>query len=394
VYVFFILFGIAQERINTREYGATRERMTHTLALIAAQCSTNALFALGALWLAPAVAGKRAYMAPLAIGKMSASYIGAMFASNLALQFINYPTQVLVKSCKMVPVMAANVLMGTHVYSRAARARVLLLTAGIASFLLLRPAAHARAHGGGGGGGGGGAASDDGAPDAAEARRHAIGLGLAAASLACDGYTGGAQDRIVRAARPSAHQLMLWTNVWACALLGGPLALGGEGAAAVRFCARHPEVLRDLALFVGASALGQNFIYYSIARFGALPTTVITTTRKFFTILASVAWFGHPLGGGQWAAIACVFGALASELASKAGRVDAGAGARRGASDGSGSDDGEDEERAAARGGAAGAEPVAARERSVSGRGGGGGGGGGGEGLADEQALLLRRAVV
>ena len=33
------------------------------------------------------------------------SYLGAMVASNAALQYVNYPTQVLGKSCKPIPVM-------------------------------------------------------------------------------------------------------------------------------------------------------------------------------------------------------------------------------------------------------------------------------------------------
>ena len=44
--------------------------------------------------------------------KMALSYIGAMFCSNFAIQFTSYPTQVLVKSCKMVPVMLVNMIRG------------------------------------------------------------------------------------------------------------------------------------------------------------------------------------------------------------------------------------------------------------------------------------------
>ena len=61
--------------------------------------------------------------------KMALSYIGAMFCSvtnmllirwkvihmivqNFAIQFTSYPTQVLVKSCKMVPVMLVNMVRG------------------------------------------------------------------------------------------------------------------------------------------------------------------------------------------------------------------------------------------------------------------------------------------
>ena len=53
-------------------------------------------------------------------------------------------------------------------------------------------------------------------------------------------------------------------------------------------------------LFSVLSALGQNFILMTLYRFDSLVLTTITTTRKFFTILASVVWFGHSLGFWQW----------------------------------------------------------------------------------------------
>lgn len=321
VYTFFILFGIAQERVNTREYGgdgerASGERMTHTLVLIFLQCLTNVCFAAGALRVAGGAA-LRPHVEPLSLAKMAGTYIGAMFCSNAALRFISYPTQVLVKSCKMVPVMIANLLMGTRTYSLATKLRVALLTVGICAFLVGRSREHAPEPGdvpepaGHAAHANGGAGSDEG-------HMQATGLALALASLVCDGYTGGAQDRLVRAVRPTAHQLMMWMNVWASGLLAVLLLLSGQGVAGARFVARHPEVLQDLGLFCLSSALGQNFIFFSIARFGALPTTVITTTRKFFTILASVLWFGHPLSGVQWCAIAIVFAALGGELSGKA----------------------------------------------------------------------------
>lgn len=43
-----------------------------------------------------------------------------------------------------------------------------------------------------------------------------------------------------------------------------------------------------------ASALGQFFIFIMVTDFGPLPCSIVTTTRKFFTILASVIFFQVP----------------------------------------------------------------------------------------------------
>lgn len=51
----------------------------------------------------------------------------------------------------------------------------------------------------------------------------------------------------------------------------------------------------------------QIFIYHTIAHFGPLTCSIITTTRKFFTILASVIIYGHSLLYRQWMGVALVF---------------------------------------------------------------------------------------
>lgn len=48
-----------------------------------------------------------------------------------------------------------------------------------------------------------------------------------------------------------------------------------------------------------------------------LACTTITTTRKFFTILASVVYYKHGLVPRQWAAVGLVFAAIVWEGVAK-----------------------------------------------------------------------------
>jgi UDP-galactose transporter B1 len=48
-----------------------------------------------------------------------------------------------------------------------------------------------------------------------------------------------------------------------------------------------------------------------------LRLTLITTTRKFFTVFISVFLFGHVLTLSQWLAVALVLGGVALELVEK-----------------------------------------------------------------------------
>lgn len=110
------------------------------------------------------------------------------------------------------------------------------------------------------------------------------------------------------------------------------VAVSGDLMPAIQFCMQYPEVITQIALFSICSAMGQNFvstnlivllytvlfwqtkIYYTINQFGSLTCTTVTTTRKFFTILASVIWFGHDVTPLQWFAVALVFIGLGVDI--------------------------------------------------------------------------------
>lgn len=65
------------------------------------------------------------------------------------------------------------------------------------------------------------------------------------------------------------------------------------------------------------SASGQFFIFFLVRSFSALTLVTVTTTRKFFTVLASIVWFKHALTSGQWASVGLVFFGLGWEETSK-----------------------------------------------------------------------------
>ena len=70
----------------------------------------------------------------------------------------------------------------------------------------------------------------------------------------------------------------------------------------------HMKNLHSLMFFL--LFLFQNFIFMTVANFGPLTCSIITTTRKFFTILGSVLLFGNSLIARQWFGVICVFAGL------------------------------------------------------------------------------------
>jgi len=71
----------------------------------------------------------------------------------------------------------------------------------------------------------------------------------------------------------------------------------------------YPLVFRHITVVVYA-CVWQHFIFVTISTFGPLTCSIITTTRKFFTILSSVILFHHPVTVLQWFATTLVFAGL------------------------------------------------------------------------------------
>ena len=75
--------------------------------------------------------------AKLSFCLISFSYMAAMWCSTRALRFVNYPTQVLGKSCKAVPIVLISTCMGTR-YTCGEYLAVILIVAGVAIFNMYR----------------------------------------------------------------------------------------------------------------------------------------------------------------------------------------------------------------------------------------------------------------
>lgn len=88
----------------------------------------------------------------------------------------------------------------------------------------------------------------------------------------------------------------------------------GEAPDFLGFVTRHPEVMQHLALMALAGGLGQVCIFYMVSHFGPLPCSIVTTTRKFFTVMFSVIFFQNPLQIHQWIGTVFVFGGLFGDM--------------------------------------------------------------------------------
>ncbi len=299
IFLSFSVFAVLQEDVYKKAYGG--EFFAYTFFALVIERGVNALTALAGNKL---LGGSGTVIPHEAIFASGVSQVLAMAGSNEALRYVSYPTQVLGKSCKMVPVMAGGIVLGGKRYSAFEYAQVLLITAGVTVFNF------------------GGKKKKSGKADSP------LGLGLIGLSLMLDAVTGGLQDRVkmrtkelnpaIKGARPSMHESMLWTNASGCAVALLLALVTGHLFGGISFCRKHPEVFSAILVYSIASAVGQNFVYYTLTQFNPLVLTTVTTTRKIFSTLFSV--FRNPansLAPMQWAGCSLVFGGLIGDILKK-----------------------------------------------------------------------------
>lgn len=234
----------------------------------------------------------------------------------LALSHISFPTLLLGKSCKLVPVMLMNILLYRRKFPLHKYALVGLVTAGIWAFMAFKPSKPGRGASG---------------PQTSSL----LGLALLGVNLVLDGVVNATQDHIFSTFSLEGPQMMLFMNLFATLFTFGALlfpyaltpsfllpaaaAAGAhshtnELASALSFIATHPSVKTDILLFGLTGSIGQLFIFVTLSLYGSLTLVTITVTRKMATMLLSVFVFDHRLAPGQWAGVATVFGAVAMEV--------------------------------------------------------------------------------
>ena len=247
-----------------------------------------------------------------------------------ALSYITYPTMVLGKSCKLVPVMLMNFILYRRKFAPHKYLVVALVTTGISVFMLFGNEKPSKA------------TSNNGAQSP---YLQLIGVAYLFVNLILDGAVNSTQDEIFSKYQVSGQQMMFWINAF-CTVL--TMALGtlplpyipvihpssgqSEFSSALEFIRTHPSVVMPLIQFSITGALGQLFIFETLQHFGSLTLVsvpafylvllakvsdsidrTITLTRKMFTMILSVVLYNHKLTIGQWLGAAIVFAGISIE---------------------------------------------------------------------------------
>ncbi|KAM0746835.1 UAA transporter [Meredithblackwellia eburnea MCA 4105] len=233
----------------------------------------------------------------------------------LSLSHISFPTLLLGKSCKLVPVMLMNIVLYQRKFPLHKYILVGMVTVGIWMFMAFKEGAGAKKGKG---------------PETSSL----LGLFLLGINLVLDGIVNSTQDEVFSTFKIDGPQMMFFMNVFSTLITTVAMLVpsvltpsflapvGSEShfnalSQALSFITSHPSVTKDIILFSLTGAVGQLFIFMTLSLYGSLILVTVTLTRKMFTMLLSIFFFGHRLTWGQWAGVGLVFGAIGMEAEAK-----------------------------------------------------------------------------
>ena len=298
-----LLFCTAGLQVSYITWGVLQERMTSTyeehaadgtVQLVKFQNSQFLVFVNRILALSIAfvyVFLRRQLLHATPLYKYSYSSFSSVMTSWCqyeALKFVSFPTQVLCKASKIIPVMIMGKIVSKKTYPYYEYAVAILLSAGVSLFLL----------------------SADPSGKHITAATTFSGAVMLLGFIIFQSFTSTWQSELFSTYKMSSMQMMFGTNLFSSLFTLWSMIEGGNFSSAIEFMSKHPDFAFHALLMSLTSATGQLFIFYTIQSFGAIVFTIIMTTRLMLSILLSCILYNHPLSAQAVVGVIVVFGAL------------------------------------------------------------------------------------
>ncbi|XP_078391494.1 adenosine 3'-phospho 5'-phosphosulfate transporter 1 [Cetorhinus maximus] len=268
--VSYLTWGVLQERVMTKAYGRTETdpgvkfRDSQFLVFM------NRILAVTVAGLCCALTKQPRHGAPMyKYSFASISNILSSWCQYEALKFISFPTQVLAKASKVIPVMLMGKIVSRKSYEYWEYLTAMLISAGVSMFLLSN--------------------TQNKHPSTVTTFS---GIVILAGYILFDSFTSNWQDALFKY-KMSSIQMMFGVNLFSCLFTVGSLLEQGAFFQSLAFMLQHPEFAFHAGLLSICSACGQLFIFYTIGQFGAAVFTIIMTLRQAFAILLSCLIYGH-----------------------------------------------------------------------------------------------------
>lgn len=195
--------------------------------------------------------------------------VATMGLSNTSLKYLNYPTQVIFKCCKLIPVMMGGIIIQGKVYRLVDYLACILMSVGLILFTL--------------------------ADSTVQPEFNRTGVILISLALCADAVIGNVQEKAMKAHKSSNTEVVLYSyGIGFFYILIGEI-FSGEFWPALTFYIQNPVQAFGLAfIFSFSGYLGITFVLTLVRAFGALLAVTVTTGRKAVTMVLSFIFFSKP----------------------------------------------------------------------------------------------------
>uniref|UniRef100_A0A6G1S3R1 Adenosine 3'-phospho 5'-phosphosulfate transporter 1 n=1 Tax=Aceria tosichella TaxID=561515 RepID=A0A6G1S3R1_9ACAR len=263
----------------------------------------------------------------------SLSNILSSWSQYEALKYVNFPTQCLSKSCKVIPVMLMSRILLRQRHSASDYCCAFLLALGMFIFLIGQPLNHHR--------------NDEhkqhdvitnetnASNSSKESRSQeqaavheklirnsglASGLIILSLYLTFDSFTSNWQQSLYTQYDVTNWQMMAAINFYSILLTLTSLHQLGGLRPALQMLASSSRLMRDCLTMSVMSSVGQMFVYYTIKRFGSVLFAVIMTFRQLLSILISIIVFRHEIDFSSTLGLVLVFSVAGYQVYHKSKR--------------------------------------------------------------------------
>uniref|UniRef100_A0A8D8GPL1 Adenosine 3'-phospho 5'-phosphosulfate transporter 1 n=1 Tax=Culex pipiens TaxID=7175 RepID=A0A8D8GPL1_CULPI len=268
----YLTWGVLQEKIMTQEYENADKKKAHFKDSQFLVFTNRVLgFMITAVYLT--VRKQLKQRAPLyKFSYASFSNIMSAWFQYEALKFVNFPTQVLAKSCKIIPVMMMGKIISRNKYEFYEYLTAIMISVGMIFFLT--------------------GSTDE---SKTTAMTTLTGVLLLICYMTFDSFTSNWQGELFKTYSMSSIQMMCGVNLFSTLFTAASLSMQGGFSSSLEFAAEHPKFVLDCVVLSISSAIGQLFIFYTIATFGAVVFTIIMTLRQAIAILLSCLIYKHSI---------------------------------------------------------------------------------------------------
>ncbi|CAG9855583.1 unnamed protein product [Phyllotreta striolata] len=261
VFVFFLLYGYMQELIFTVE-GSKRYGWFLTLV----QFGFYIIFGLVEVNIRKI--GPRKI--PLKTYSLLALLtLGTMGFSNASLGYLNYPTQVIFKCCKLIPVLIGGILIQGKRYGPLDFLAALLMCIGLTLFTL--------------------------ADSKVQPNFNTTGIAMISMALLCDAIIGNVQEKSMKNYGAANAEVVLYSYGIGFLYIFVVMLLSGDFSDGINFYSQNPKKMYGYAfLFSITGYLGIQIVLTLVRTTGAFAAVTVTTCRKAVTIIISFVLFNKP----------------------------------------------------------------------------------------------------